>query len=86
MSGQPFEQKKIRAAHAKEKQQIRKTCNRPNRLNLLTWTVGSVWRSNFLRFFRTVEDEPFEELTILAPPESSFPPLLLRPSLLPKAI
>jgi len=27
--------KKIRAAHAKEKQQIQETCNRPNRLNLL---------------------------------------------------
>ncbi|PYL93435.1 MAG: hypothetical protein DME28_09030 [Verrucomicrobia bacterium] len=46
-------QKKIRAAHAKEKQQIQETCNRPNRLNLLIWTAPSGWRSNYLRFFRT---------------------------------
>src|SRR4029077_14883479 len=50
-----FEKKKIRAAHAKEKQQIRETCNRSNRLNVLTWTAGGVWRSNFLRFFRIGE-------------------------------
>src|SRR5436305_12149816 len=31
--------KRIRAAHA-EKQQIRKTCNRPNRLNLFVLTAG----------------------------------------------
>src|SRR5439155_14162659 len=46
-------QKKIRAAHAKEKQQIQETCNRPNRLNLLIWTAAGDWRSNYLRFFRT---------------------------------
>jgi hypothetical protein len=46
-----FEKKKIRAAHAKEKQQIRETCNRPNRLNLLTWTAGTVWRSNLFTIF-----------------------------------
>jgi hypothetical protein len=40
--------KKIRAAHAKEKQQIRETCNRPNRLNLLTSTATGVGRSKFL--------------------------------------
>src|SRR6266404_4995463 len=44
-------EKKIRAAHAKEKQQIRKTCNRPNRLNLLIWTAGSVRRSNLFTIF-----------------------------------
>jgi hypothetical protein len=38
--GNGWKKKKIRAAHAKEKQQIRETCNRPNRLNLLNWTVG----------------------------------------------
>jgi hypothetical protein len=46
--GDPY--KKIRAAHAKEKQQIQKTCNRPNRLNLLIWTLQGGWRSNYLRF------------------------------------
>jgi len=45
--------KKIRAAHAKEKQQIQETCNHPNRLNLLNWTAPGGWRSNYLRFFRT---------------------------------
>src|SRR5438105_7559216 len=30
-----------------------KTCNRPNRLNLLIWTAGGAWRSNYLRIFRT---------------------------------
>src|SRR3982074_708270 len=38
--------KRIRAAHA-EKQQIRKTCNRPNRLNLFDLTAGAGRRSKF---------------------------------------
>src|SRR5207245_7910525 len=33
-------QKKIRAAHAKEKQQIQSTCDYPNRLNLTHLTAG----------------------------------------------
>src|SRR5438309_1982141 len=45
--------KKIRAAHAKEKQQIPETCDHPNRLNLLIWTPGLGPRSNFLRKIRT---------------------------------
>jgi hypothetical protein len=39
--------KRIRAAHA-EKQQIRKTCHRPNRLNLYDLTARPPRRSNFL--------------------------------------
>src|SRR5437764_11868571 len=38
--------KRIRAAHA-EKQQIRKTCNRPNRLNLFVLTAERGRRSKF---------------------------------------
>jgi len=37
----------IRAAHAKEKQLLEKSRNRPNRLNLLDSTVCSIARSNF---------------------------------------
>ena len=37
----------IRAAHAKEKQLLEKSRNRPNRLNLLDSTVCSSARSNF---------------------------------------
>jgi len=44
--------KKIRAAHAKEKQQIRNTCRRPNRLNLLSLTCGVALRSKNLHNFR----------------------------------
>src|SRR5438067_12776568 len=39
--------KMIRAAHAKEKQLLEKSRNRPNRLNLLDSTVCSSARSNF---------------------------------------
>jgi hypothetical protein len=35
-----FPKKKIRAAHAKEKQQIQSTCGYPNRLNLPYLTAG----------------------------------------------
>src|SRR2546430_6455295 len=52
-------QKKDWAAHAKEKQQIQKTCNYPNRLNLLNWTAPSGWRSNYLRISRTEQAELF---------------------------
>src|SRR5207248_5941130 len=48
--------KKIRAAHAKEKQQIQETCNYPNRLNLLIWTVLGGRRSNYLRFSHVSQD------------------------------
>ena len=41
--------KKIRAAHAKEKQQTPETCNHPNRLNLLIWTPELGPRSNFTK-------------------------------------
>jgi hypothetical protein len=45
--------KKIRAAHAKEKQRIiRKTRNRPNRLNLLSLTLYRSVCSTFLRKIR----------------------------------
>src|SRR5213596_3234322 len=42
-----FGKKMIRAAHAKEKQLLEKSRNRPNRLNLLDSTVCSITRSNF---------------------------------------
>src|SRR5436309_10553459 len=42
-----FVQKLIRAAHAKEKQLQKNSCNRPNRLNLLDWTACGSARSNF---------------------------------------
>ena len=47
-----FPYKKIRAAHAKEKQQIRKTCNYPNRLNLLFLTGAAAQRSKNFNDFR----------------------------------
>src|SRR5262245_22576725 len=39
--------KLIRAAHAKEKQLLKNSCHRPNRLNLLDSTVCSRARSKF---------------------------------------
>src|SRR4029453_2157380 len=42
-----FGKKMIRAAHAKEKQLLENSRNRPNRLNLLDSTVCSSVRSNF---------------------------------------
>src|SRR6478736_6125535 len=42
-----FDKKMIRAAHAKEKQLLEKSRNRPNRLNLLDSTACSSARSNF---------------------------------------
>jgi hypothetical protein len=44
-----FRQKKDSGSARKEKLQIRKTCNYPNRLNLMIWTVGCRARSNYLR-------------------------------------
>lgn len=43
-------QKKTRAAHAKEKQQIQSTCDYPNRLNLPYLTAGFQGRSKILGF------------------------------------
>src|SRR6476646_9979252 len=42
-----FDKKMIRAAHAKEKQLLEKSRNRPNRLNLSDSTACSSARSNF---------------------------------------
>jgi hypothetical protein len=51
--------KKIRAAHAKEKQQTPETCNHPNRLNLLIWTPELGPRSNFYeKFGRELQPSP----------------------------
>src|SRR2546423_8797159 len=59
--------KKIRAAHAKEKQQIQETCNYPNRLNLFNWTALGGGRSNYLRFFRTEQYQLRQALTTSSP-------------------
>jgi len=45
--GRVLAKKLIRAAHAKEKQLHKNSCNRPNRLNLLDSTAYSSARSNF---------------------------------------
>src|SRR5438309_7902572 len=71
--------KKIRAAHAKEKQQIQETCNRPNRLNLLIWTASGGWRSNYLRFFRTGQGQLRQALTTSSLPGSNRRPAPPRP-------
>src|SRR5437764_12523738 len=73
-------QKKIRAAHAKEKQQIQETCNYPNRLNLLNWTAPGGCRSNYLRFFRNGQTQLRQALTTSSPLESNHRPAPLRPS------
>jgi hypothetical protein len=49
--------KRIRAAHA-EKQQIRKTCNYPNRLNLTDLTDWGVRRSKYFQKFYIQTAEP----------------------------
>src|SRR5207247_9899083 len=72
-------QKKIRAAHAKEKQQIQETCNRPNRLNLLSWTVPGGCRSNYLRFFRVREIQLRQALITSSPLGSNRRPAPPRP-------
>src|SRR5256885_3198151 len=74
--------KKIRAAHAKEKQQIQETCNYPNRLNLLNWTAPGSGRSNYLRFFRIGQYQLRQALTTPSPLGSACrpaPPRLLPP-------
>src|ERR1700736_4774856 len=71
--------KKIRAAHAKEKQQIQETCNRPNRLNLLNWTASACCRSNYLRFFRTGQSQLRQGLTTSSPLEPNPRPAPPRP-------
>src|ERR1700719_3914898 len=73
-------QKKIRAAHAKEKQQIQETCNYPNRLNLLNWTAPGGCRSNYLRFFRTGQAQLRQALTVSSPLASNRRPATPRPS------
>jgi hypothetical protein len=47
--GEPCPQKKGFGQRTQEKQQIRKTCRRPNRLNLSILTTPPASRSNFLR-------------------------------------
>ena len=49
--------KRIRAAHA-EKQQIRKTCNYPNRLNLTDLTDWGARRSKYFQKFYIQTAEP----------------------------
>src|SRR6266568_6010844 len=78
-------QKKIRAAHAKEKQQILETCNHPNRLNLLNWTADRGWRSNYLRFFRTEQAQLLQALTTSSPPGPNRRPAQPHPLPLAKA-
>src|SRR5260370_23809928 len=63
-----------------------KTCNRPNRLNLLNWTAPGGCRSNYLRFFLTEQVQLRQALTTSSPFESSPRRPPPRPSPLAKSI
>jgi len=67
-----FGGKKIRAAHAKEKQQIQQTCHHPNRLNLLNSTMTGGCRSKLLGKFwnSAVKTRPADTVKAVTHPGS----------------